>query len=108
DDRSDAQERLYWSLRIDRGRLLVRLGRASKDGVGYLRTAEDEMGSVAFEAPSDSSFPLQAFMVLGEVYLALGQISDAADTFQYVAEQSIPQSRTDWLELKEFLTGPQM
>ncbi|MEZ5979267.1 MAG: tetratricopeptide repeat protein [Planctomycetota bacterium] len=107
-DRSDSQDRLYWSLRIDRGRLLVRLGRASKDGTGYLRLAEDEMGTVAFEAPSDSSFPLQAFMVLGEVYLALGQISDAADTFQYVAEESIPQDRATWDDLKSYLSDPQM
>jgi tetratricopeptide (TPR) repeat protein len=106
-DRTESQENQLWNMRLDRGRLLLTLGRASKDGDGYLTLAEDEMGEVAFFAPTDSSFPQQAFMVLGEVYLAKGQIADAADTFEYVAENSIPFERATWMDLREYLNDPQ-
>lgn len=105
--RTSSQENQLWNMRIDRGRLLLTLGRAAKDGEGYLTLAEDEMGEVAFFAPTDSSFPQQAFMVLGEVYLAKGQIADAADTFEYVAENSIPFEREAWMDLREYLSDPQ-
>jgi hypothetical protein len=107
-ERTESQDRQFWSMRLDRGRLLLRLGRATSDGQSYLRLAEEEMSTVAFEAPSDSSYPLQAFLVLGEVYLALGQARDAADTFAYVAEESIPISKESWTDLKQYLDQPQI
>lgn len=106
--RTASQENLYWTLQLDRGRLLLALGKAAKDGAGYLTLAEEEMGELAFFAPSESSFPQQAYMILGDVYLAQGRIEDAADTFAYIAEDLITQDRESWTELREYITLPQV
>jgi|GEM_PF-6831038 len=107
-DRTPSQENLLWNLKLDRGRLLLRLGQAAKDGEGYLTLAEEEMGELPFYAPPDSSFPQQAYMILGDVYLAQGRVGDAADTFSYIAEDLITQDREDWAELREYISDPQV
>jgi tetratricopeptide (TPR) repeat protein len=106
-ERTESQERQYWSLRLDRGRLLLRLGRAIEDGEAYLTLGEEELGTIAFDATEDA-YQLQAFMILGEVQLALGRPKDAADTFGYVLQSSIPSDRAEWTSQKEFLEAPQI
>jgi tetratricopeptide (TPR) repeat protein len=106
-ERTESQERQYWSLRLDRGRLLLRLGRAIEDGEAYLSLGEEELGAIVFDATEDA-YQLQGFMILGEVQLALGRPTDAADTFAYVLQSSIPMDRAEWTTQKEFLEPTQI
>lgn len=107
-ERTPSQENLMWNMKLDRGRLLLQLGKAAKGGEGYLALAVEEVGEMTMFAPVESSFPQQANMVLGEVFLAQGDVEFAADTFAYVANGLIPRDREAWNSLREDLTPPQI
>ena len=85
-------------------------GRLSPETIAH--AVEDrENGTISATA---SKKLMEAVLETGKPFRALRdekgltQLSDAADTFQYVAEQSIPQNRTEWTELKEYLSDPQI
>lgn len=83
-------ERDRYVLLLNRGQMLLTLSQVGDQSAYYYEKAIETLEDVASEAGDQTSFGLNAYLLLGQVYASHGEYSDAADYVQYVVDSSIP------------------
>ncbi|MFT7662083.1 MAG: tetratricopeptide (TPR) repeat protein, partial [Planctomycetota bacterium] len=84
-----------YKLLLNRGQMLLSIAKVSDDGTYYFEEALSSLEQVADEAGEDSSWGLQSFLMVGDVYMEMGQFTDATDYISYVVENMIPLNADD-------------
>jgi len=85
---SERNER--WRLMLNRGQMLLSLGKASLDGTFYFGQAEQILTDLAFEANELSFAGLNAYIFLGRVKIAEGELEDAEAYLEFVVNSAVP------------------
>ena len=96
-DLTQIERNELFKLQLAQGNLLLILGRVS-DGGGesYFSNAAETMEELIYSAGPDTGFGLNAYHVLGRVEAARGHPADAADYYEYVATQVVPDDDEVW------------
>lgn len=98
-EKTEAQKADLADLMLNRGSMLLDVGRAQENGVANFEYAKQTLEDVVFEFGEATPPALRAYDLIGRVYAAQQQWSLARDFFEAVVEQAIPTDPKAWSEL---------
>lgn len=96
DQMTEAQKTEMSNLMLDRGRMLLDLGRSQDEGAFSFEQALQILEAVVFEVGEGTPAALRAYDLIGQVNAARGDVKAARDYFEAVVEQAIPSDPTEW------------
>jgi len=108
DDRSERETQEMHTLMYNRAQLYFNIAKTAEEGAFYYAQAEEVLEDLAFSAGETSAFGLYSYMLLGDVYIAQGQMRDAYDYLEFVVNTGIPKDPGTWGQLKEAQTRDQL
>ncbi len=91
-------ERERFVLMLNRGQMYLTLGEVAENGTYFFEKADELLQDTAAEAGDSTSFGLNAYLILGDVYAAQGLYLDSTDFVSYVVDQAIPSDRDTRLD----------
>lgn len=100
DEPSEAEKVELYKLMLNRGDMLVELGKTQDDGSFSFDQSLQTYEELSLLAGEDNPYGLRAYIGMGNNYLAQGMYADAADFFTFVCDKAIPfdpEVRADWL-----------
>ena len=116
DDRSEEHKRKLYELMLNRGRMLLDIGRTQEDGTFNFEQANQTLEELVFTVGEGTPPALRAYDLIGQVYAAQEDWMAARDFFQAVVEQAIPtgydpktdkSDEAEWKKMiDEFELGP--
>ncbi len=95
-DRSEEQKRKLYELMLNRGRMLLDIGRTQEDGTFSFEQANQVLEELVFTVGEGTPPALRAYDLIGQVYAAQEDWMAARDFFQAVVEQAIPSDEAEW------------
>lgn len=97
---TEAEKAQLYKLLLNRGNMLLEIAKTQEDGEFNYTESLSTYEELAFVAGESSPWGLQAYVGMGNNYLAQGEYVDAADFFMFVCEQAMtkdPERREEWL-----------
>lgn len=106
-ERSEEQKRKLYELMLNRGRMLLDIGRTQENGTFNFEQANQTLEELVFTVGEGTPPALRAYDLIGQVYAAQEDWISARDFFQAVVEQAIPSNKTEWKTMiDDFELGP--
>lgn len=99
-DRTQAETVELYKLMLNRGNMLIEWAKTQENGAANFNFSLETLEELALEAGETSPWGLQAYIGMGNNFMAQREFEAAADFFTFVCEQAIPkddQARADWL-----------
>ena len=99
DGESAAGKRELVNMLLTRGRMLIALGRSQEEGQFAFDQAYNTLETAVFTAGEGSPGALQAYELLGRLFMAQDDPESAYAFFQAVVDMAIPSDPEDWARL---------
>jgi len=101
DDRSEAQKRDLYELKLNRGQMLLDIGRTQENGTFSFEQARQILEELVFDSGEGTPTSLRAYDMIGQVYAAQEEWTLARDFFQAVVDMAIPPDPVAWRTMIE-------
>ena len=100
DEPTEAEKIELYKLMLNRGDMLVELGKTQEDGSFSFDQSLQSYEELSLMAGEANPYGLRAYIGMGNNFLAQGMYADASDFFTFVCDKAIPfetDVRADWL-----------